>query len=77
MKRVMLTTIDNPFDPFDQFDDWMAFDLEKGYCTCAYLDRVAATSNEFTDKMNNELTSVAIDQILKYDPIGIYKKVEK
>ena len=29
----MLTTIDNPFNPFTNFDDWYAFDTSKGYNT--------------------------------------------
>ena len=27
----MLTTIDNPFDPIEQFTSWFMFDNEKGY----------------------------------------------
>ena len=44
MQRITaLTTFDNPFNPFDQFDDWYLFDVEKGYCSCGYLDRIAKT----------------------------------
>lgn len=35
-----LTTFDNPYNPFEQFSDWFLFDVEKGYNTCAYLDRM-------------------------------------
>ena len=37
----MLTTFDNPFDPFDQFTSWLLFDKEKGHNTCEYLARIA------------------------------------
>ena len=40
-----LTTFDNPYNPFEQFSDWFLFDVEKGYNTCAYLDRIAHTSD--------------------------------
>ena len=40
----MLTTIDNPFDPFTQFDDWLRFDEEKGYHTCQFLAKIARPS---------------------------------
>ena len=37
----MLTTFDNPFNPFEQFVQWRLFDIEKGYYTCEYLARIA------------------------------------
>lgn len=72
-----LTTIDNPYDPFMQFDSWFLFDVEKGYNSCAYLARIAKTSDSFTEKENNEETERAIDEIIKYDFLNIYKKVKK
>ena len=44
-KKCMLTTIDNPFDPFEQFTSWLLFDEEKGYHSCSYLGRIARTSD--------------------------------
>ena len=50
MRECMLTTIDNPFDPFDQFNSWLMFDMDKGYGSCSYLDRIARISDQFSDK---------------------------
>ena len=75
MAKVMLTTIDNPFDPFKQFASWLQFDLDKGYNTCAYLGRIAKTSEEFTEEENDAEEERAIDEIIKYDFMNIYKKV--
>lgn len=72
-----LTTIDNPFDPFEQFNSWFNFDCEKGYCTCALLDRISLTSDQLTDEENNEEIERAIDQIIKYDFQNIYKKIKR
>lgn len=74
-KECMLTTFDNPYDPFTQFTKWMLFDVRKGYCTCAYLGRIARTSNEFTEEENAQAMERAIDEIIKYDFRNIYKKV--
>lgn len=75
MSVCMLTTIDNPFDPFDQFDSWLMFDVDKGYNSCSYLDRIAATSDQLSDKENEKEIERAIDEIIKYDFMNIYKKV--
>lgn len=73
----MLTTVDNPFDPFKQFDQWFLFDVEKGYNSCSYLARIAKTSDQLTEKENFEEVERAIDEIIKYDFMNIYKKVRK
>ena len=72
-----LTTVDNPYDPFDQFDEWLNFDNDKGYGTCSYLARVANTSDQLTDTENNEEITRAINEIILHDYAGIYKKVER
>nr|DAY91645.1 MAG TPA: hypothetical protein [Caudoviricetes sp.] len=73
----MLTTIDNPFDPFEQFTSWFLFDTEKGYNSCAYLARIARTSDQLSDEENNREIERAIDEIIKYDFMNVYKKIKK
>lgn len=75
MNAVMLTTIDNPFDPFTQFDQWKAFDEGMGYNTCAYLARVAKTSDELSEADEELAIEQAIDEIIEHNLLGIYKKV--
>lgn len=75
--RYAITTNDNPYDPFEQFTQWMMFDEQKGYHTCAYLGRIARTSDQFTDEENNREIERAIDEIIKYDFMNIYKKVKR
>jgi hypothetical protein len=75
MKASMLTTIDNPFNPFTQFDQWYAFDQQKGYCSCSYVARIAKTSNELSDQDEAIAIESAIDEIVKINTLGIYKKV--
>ena len=73
----MLTTTDNPFDPFVDFNNWFMFDVSKGYNSCAYLSRIAKTSDQFTDEENNSEIERAIDEIISYDFLNIYKKVKR
>ena len=73
----MLTTKDNPFDPFEQFDSWFMFDVEKGYNTCGYLARIAKLTDDMTQKEENEEIERAIDEIIKYDFLNVYTKVSK
>ena len=72
-----LTTFDNPYNPFEQFTAWFLFDETKGYHTCAYLGRIARTSNLLSDEENNREGERAIDEIIKYDFQNIYRKVRR
>lgn len=72
-----LTTFDNPFDPFDDFTSWFMFDVEKGYNSCGYLDRIAKVSDDMTQKEINEEIERAIDEIIEFNPLNLYKKVKK
>ena len=73
----MLTTIDNPFDPFEQFDSWQMFDIEKGYNTLSRLARIVKLSDDFSQQEEDEAIERAIDEIIKYDFLNIYKKVKR
>lgn len=75
--EVMLTTFDNPYDPFDDFTSWWMFDTEMGYNTCGLLARIAHYSEEFSIKEEDEDRRRAIDQIIDHDFLNIYKKVFK
>ena len=77
MSNIALTTFDNPYDPFDYFVSWFIFDVEKGYNSCAYLARIAKISDELSDQEKDEEIEKAIDEIIKYDFMNIYKKVKQ
>lgn len=76
-KQSMLTTIDNPFDPFEQFEDWYSFDVHNHHRCCELVGQFAQTSNELSDFDNTKAIDVAIDAIIKEDVLNIYKKVTK
>lgn len=71
----MLTTIDNPFNPFTQYDEWFQFDEEKGYHTAQFLAKIAKTSSNMSDSDYEKEVERAIDEIVKFNVRGIDKKV--
>lgn len=74
-KCVGITTCDNPYDPFEQFEQWFLYDVQKGYNSCGYLARIARTSDALSDEENALEVERAVDEIIKYDFTGLYRKV--
>lgn len=71
----MLTTYDNPYNPFTEFSKWYVFDTMHGYDCCGYVDRMAATSPGFTHVENDRAIEEAIDNLIASDFLHIYRKV--
>ena len=77
MTCCMLSTIDNPFNPFEDYSSWLMFDKEKGYDSAERLIRIAKLTDDMTQKEENEEIERAIDEIIKYDILNVYIKVSK
>ena len=75
MRDVRITTIDNPYDVYDDFQSWFMYDVEHGYNTCGYLDRVSHVTPDMTDQESSQEVERAIDEIIKYDFMNMYRKV--
>jgi len=73
----MLTTLDNPFNPFTQWDQWFAFDTGKGYNSAAYLARIVKSSQDLSEFEETRAINEAIDEILALNVLGIYVAVTK
>jgi hypothetical protein len=71
----LLTTFDNPYDPFTQNALWQLFDKDKGYNTLDYLARVIKLSPEMTQKEEDAAYDEAVDTIIANDFLNIYKRV--
>ena len=72
MGEFVLSTIDNPYDPFKEWEEWYKFDMTKGYDTCGYLAKVANTSLYLNDELNEEEIERAAKEIVNAEPT-IYK----
>ncbi len=71
----MLTTVDNPFDPSTDYDEWDAFDRAHGYNTSGLLARIVVTSDQLSDEDQSKAIEQAIDEIVSENSLGIYRKV--
>lgn len=71
----MLTTTDNPYNPFTEFDQWQAYDTSKGHHTLAFLARVCITSNDLSELDQSMAIDMAIDEIVTENVNGLYTKV--
>lgn len=77
MSKLMLTTLDNPFDPFTQFEEWYEFDVQKGYHSCGYLARVTNSSDELSEEDELLAIETAMKEITNLNVLGIYKIIKK
>lgn len=71
----MLTTVDNPYDPFTQYDEWYEFDAASGYHTPSLLARVVQTSDELSEADQSVAIEQAIDEIVSENISGVHRKV--
>ena len=77
MSDYMLTTVDNPFNPFTEFDQWINFDYFNVNNTCGLLDQMTITSSDLFDEQQSMDIEVGMNEIISNDPLGLYIKVTK
>lgn len=73
----MLTTIDNPFNPFTHYEEWYNYDTSMGYHTCAYLARIAKSSDELSETDEAVALEEAMDEIVSLNLSGKHIKVRE
>lgn len=73
----MLTTVDNPYNPFTHFNEWLAYDTFMGYHTNGLLARIVSISDELSDVDQEVAIQQAIDEIVRENVLGLYKKVSR
>jgi hypothetical protein len=73
----MLTTVDNPYDPFTQWDEWFTWDMNAGYHTPGLLARVARTGDDLAESDQQLAIQQAIDEIVQENVLGVFRKVRE
>ena len=77
MVEVMLTTVDNPYDPFTEFIEWFDWDRRANYHTPSLLGRVSFTSEELSESDQDKAREEAIDVIVSENVSGVHRKVTR
>lgn len=72
-----ITTTDNPYDPFTNFDAWLEYDTRNEYFSCNILARLVNLTDDMTERETDEAIEAAIDRIIDSDPTNLYKKVTR
>lgn len=75
MDEYMLTTVDNPYNPFTHYDEWYAWDSNTGYHTPGLLARIVRSSDELPVEIERAIIQAAIDEIVKENVFGVHKKI--
>lgn len=75
MDQYMLTTIDNPYSPITQHDEWLTWDMAR-YNSYGLLARVTRTSSELSQPDQDLAIQQAIDEIVTENVSGMHTKVK-
>ena len=70
-----LTTIDNPFHPVDERDQWERFDLDHGYNTDALVEKLSGFSDDMTEAEIRRAENDVMDDLVRLDLECKYRKV--
>lgn len=76
-QEVMLTTFDNPYDPFEQFTLWLMFDKEMGYNTSERMMRLANITDDMSQIEIDAEVERAMDRLIELDFTNTFKKYFK
>lgn len=76
-RALWLTTADNPYDFFEQFDQWYQFDTTHGYNTCGLIARFIPDDPSFDITKEHEAINDIICRIKSIEPLNQYIIVGK
>lgn len=70
--KVMLTTTDNPINPFDDWDAWYSEDLRLGHDTCGYIARLFVDYEDMSSIYQAQEYARCVREIFANDNEGLY-----
>ena len=77
-KEFMLTTIDNPFNPFTETEEWMAYDLNHSFASaCCQLARIQKTNALMSEIETEREENRAIIEIAEQNVTGTFRLIDE
>lgn len=64
IKAILLSTTDNPYNPFTDYDNWRNYDHQKGYCCEEFLARMSNTDIDMPESLYQQFSNDAVKKIL-------------
>lgn len=78
ISAVALSSLDNPFNPFTEFDKWYTYDKDYlGYDSCGYLAKESFPVDSLSSYDQLKELERAIDVIVSMNLNGMYVKLTK
>ena len=77
-ENAMLTTIDNPYSPFTEYEQWKEFDTvynHNTYETLAVLGSFGLLESELSEVEFEQHVNDTMNKLIDTDPIGLWIKV--
>lgn len=72
-----VTTFDNPYNYFTQFDEWFAFDTSKGYYTCNKIARLVELKPSMTSIEEQNAIEDACKRFVDIDFMNLYRIIRR
>nr|DAQ77779.1 MAG TPA: hypothetical protein [Caudoviricetes sp.] len=69
---VLVTTVDNPINPFVDFEGWMNLDIAMGYDTCSLVNQMFMGYDNMSDEDQAIEYARMIRDLFAHDPLGVY-----
>lgn len=75
MGDYMITTIDNPWNPFTHYHEWLDHDTQHGYHTDQWIAILSKSSSDLPMEEQEELVDFGCQRLLEVDPYGLHVKL--
>ena len=71
----MLSTVDNPYNPHHDYNQWLQWDHDHGYYTQEYVARLINIAADMDQHESADLIEMVHQEILDVDALGVYMLV--